>query len=169
MPFSYEIRRARKAELALLPGIEAAADRLFPEGRIPQPGDVVPLSELEKAHEEELVLVAASAEQVVGFAMARVHGSLLHLYAMAVHPDHGRSGIGTRLLTRIIQEAVRRRLSGVTLTTFADLPWNAPFYEKLGFHTLDPPSLSPMLRAILAREESVGMRNRVALLFSNDP
>ena len=41
----------------------------------------------------------------------------------------------------IIQQAASRKLLGITLTTFPDLPWNAPFYAKVGFQIL-PSSLS---------------------------
>ena len=42
----------------------------------------------------------------------------------------------------IIQQAASRKLLGITLTTFPDLPWNAPFYAKVGFQILPKPSSS---------------------------
>lgn len=32
-----------------------------------------------------------------------------------------------------MSEACLRQLRAVTLTTFCDVPWNAPFYQWLGF------------------------------------
>jgi len=29
--------------------------------------------------------------------------------------------------------AETKRLAGLTLTTFAEVPWNAPYYDRLGF------------------------------------
>ena len=50
-----------------------------------------------------------------------------------VDPAHGRQGIGTRLVHTVIDWARSRRFENLTLMTFRHLPWNAPFYAKLGF------------------------------------
>jgi hypothetical protein len=56
----------------------------------------------------------------------------------------------------------------VTLTTFRDVPWNAPFYARLGFRILEPSAWTPGLMALLALEESRGLprRLRVAMRYS---
>jgi GNAT superfamily N-acetyltransferase len=162
----YKIRSAEKADLAALPDIERAASRLFPEGRLPDPGDTMPMEELERAQEQGLVLVAANEGRIVGFTMSKVHDNVLHLHVMAVHPDHGKRGVGTQLVAAVIQQAAQRGLMSVTLTTFEDHPFNAPFYAKSGFRTLHDAELSPMLRGILAQEANLGMTNRVAMVRS---
>ena len=158
-----QLRLAEKGDLLCLQAIEHAADRLFPPGRLPDPDDVMPLAELAKAQDDGLLWVAALEGAIAGFAVSQVSGDLLHLAEMAVHPDYGRCGIGTQLLTAVIQQAVDRNLSGVTLTTFRDIPWNAPFYEKRGFRILSSSELTPMLRDILTQEKRLGMENRVAM------
>ena len=45
--------------------------------------------------------------------------------------------------------------SGVTLTTYLDIPWNTPFYGRLGYTQVDEPSAG--LAAIRAYEVSVGL------------
>jgi hypothetical protein len=42
----------------------------------------------------------------------------------------------------------------VTLTTFRDVPWNGPFYAKLGFRELR--HLSPGLAAMREHERLIG-------------
>jgi hypothetical protein len=42
----------------------------------------------------------------------------------------------------------------VTLTTFRDVPWNAPFYRRLGFEVVD--ELPSGLAAIRAHEAMAG-------------
>jgi GNAT superfamily N-acetyltransferase len=160
---SSSIRRAEKADLASLQSIERASSVLFPEGRIPDVDDVMPMDELENGLASGSLLVASSQGAVVGFAMAREQDGDLHLTVMAVHPDHGNRGFGRQLVLAIIDEAARRQHSGVTLTTFADLPWNGPFYRSAGFRLLSDEELSPALRRILAQEECLGMVNRVAM------
>lgn len=161
----YQVRLAILTDLDLLQDIERAASVLFPAGRLPDPDDVMPMSELEAANRDRL-LVSLRDEGIIGFAMSKEYEGLLHLAVMAVHPDHGKRGVGSKLVQGVIEQAKRRQLQGVTLTTFRDLPWNAPFYGKLGFRTLSDSELSPMLRETLGKEESVGMTERVAMLYS---
>ena len=164
----YQVRLAEKADLAFLQEIEQAADTLFPVGRLPTHADTMPIAELESARDNGLLWVATLADEIVGFAMSQESAGFLHLAAIAVHPDHGRRGVGTQLVKAVIQQAGCRKLSGVTLTTFQDLPWNAPFYMRLGFHILPRSELSPMLCDILAQEANLGMKYRVAMLYPND-
>jgi len=163
MSRSQLIRLAGAADLANLQAIERAAATLFPEGRIPDVDDVMPIGELEQAMERGLLWVATPQRLVVGFAMAQEQDGLLHLAVMAVHPDHGNRGLGRELVLATIHEAARRKHPSVTLTTFEDLPWNGPFYRKAGFRVLSDSELSPSLRNILAQEERLGMVNRVAM------
>jgi GNAT superfamily N-acetyltransferase len=160
------VRLAGKADLANLQAIERVAATLFPDGRIPDVDDVMPIGDLERAMESGLLLVATSPCLVVGFAMAQEQDGFLHLAVMAVHPDHGNRGVGRKLVLAMIDEAARRKHRGVTLTTFADLPWNGPFYRKTGFRMLSDSELSPALRNLLAQEERLGMVNRVAMHYA---
>jgi predicted N-acetyltransferase YhbS len=160
------IRLAEKLDLASLQAIERAAASLFPEGRIPDVDDAMPIDDLERAAINGLLLVATSQRLVVGFAMAQEQDGFLHLAVMAVHPDHGNRGLGRELVMAMIHEATRRKSLGVTLTTFEDLPWNGPFYRKSGFRVLSDSELSPSLRHILAQEERLGMVNRVAMRYA---
>lgn len=47
--------------------------------------------------------------------------------------------------------------SALTLTTFADVPWNAPYYARLGFEAVPPERLTPGLRAVRDHEATVGL------------
>ena len=49
----------------------------------------------------------------------------------------------------------------MTLTTYSEVPWNAPYYERCGFHRLDEAQWTPSLRAIRAAEAAAGL-DRVA-------
>ena len=46
-------------------------------------------------------------------------------------------------------------LAAVTLTTFRDVPWNAPFYRRVGFEVVDDPT--PGLAAVRAAERAEGL------------
>ena len=163
---SFVIRLARATELEGLQDVERAASVLFPAGRLPDPDDVMPLEDLEAARRGGLALVAERAGSIAGFAVARAYEDALYLAVMAVRPEVGRQGAGTALVSAVQQEAARRGCTRVTLTTFADLPFNAPFYRRLGFHTLAPDQLDERLAATLERERQLGFTERVAMSCS---
>ncbi len=52
---------------------------------------------------------------------------------------------------------VRPTHSLAALTTFRDVPWNMPFYARLGFDEVAPNELTPALRAVLADEARRGL------------
>jgi len=51
------------------------------------------------------------------------------------------------LLDHVAGWAARRGLPALTLITFRGVPWNAPYYERLGFRELVPAELTPGLAA----------------------
>ncbi|WP_199154226.1 GNAT family N-acetyltransferase [Chromobacterium sp. ASV23] len=158
------IRPARLADLPLLADIERRAAALFPESDLPPAlrGAVLPVEALAGAQLEGLLWVAEDEGRVAGFALAEIVDGHLHLAEMDVDPDHARRGLGAALLRRLVVEAAMRGHVALTLTTFAHLPWNAPFYRRHGFQDFAPAADS-QLAARLRAEAAAGFRNRVAL------
>ena len=76
---------------------------------------------------------------------------------MSVHPDHARRGLGRQLIDHAAAWATREGLAGLTLTTYADVPWNAPYYARLGFATLGEDDLTDGLRAVRTHEIARGL------------
>jgi len=97
------------------------------------------------------VLVAVVDGGVVAYAMTMVLDGVTHVEQLSVDPAFGAQGIGRRLLDH---------LGGpLTLTTFRDVPWNGPYYARLGFEVVTDPG--PELRAQLDHEawlEDLGPR-----------
>jgi hypothetical protein len=56
-------------------------------------------------------------------------------------------------------------LQGMTLMTFRDVPWNCPYYERLGFRVVDEAQLTGGLRELQAHEAALGLNRwrRVAM------
>ena len=46
----------------------------------------------------------------------------------------------------------------LTLTTYRDIPWNAPFYQRLGFAAVPERELSPAQRTLFENEDRRGLR-----------
>jgi GNAT superfamily N-acetyltransferase len=74
-----------------------------------------------------------------------------------VHPRAARQGIGRRLIEHAARYARQHGLAGLTLTTFADVPWNAPYYERCGFRVVPDGELTPGLRAVRRNEAAHGL------------
>jgi len=103
----------------------------------------------------------------VGYAVAGPLGNHFHLRELSVDPAHGRRGIGTALVRHVIEAARERQSPGVTLTTFRDVPFNAPFYAALGFEELPPGDAPDAVREAFEREvpEGVDPGKRVLMLL----
>jgi GNAT superfamily N-acetyltransferase/VanZ family protein len=173
MQAGYRLRAAQERDLPALPGIEARAASLFLDYGIPaeELDDTRSPSELAEALAARQLWVAVdAADRPVGFALVAMVGAALHLEEIDVDPEHGRRGIGSALLERVCAEARRSGRDHVTLTTYAHVPWNAPFYERHGFRVLARGELDPPLRDVVdaearripAPERRVAMRRRVS-------
>ncbi|ONI90898.1 GNAT family N-acetyltransferase [Saccharothrix sp. ALI-22-I] len=147
-----DLRPARPDELPLLPAIERASGEPFRDFGMPEitDDDPMPLSTLEHLH----VWVAADPHPVAWVAVEVVDGAA-HVEQISVHPDHARRGIGAALLDHVEHWAAARGLEALTLTTFRDIPWNGPYYRRLGF--TEVAELSPGLRDVVAAEAARGL------------
>src|SRR5262245_5512167 len=74
-----------------------------------------------------------------------------------VHPNYARQGLGRRLIEAIADWARTRGATALTLMIFSDVPWNGPYYARLGFRTLDVTTLNPTLQAVRRAEEIAGL------------
>ena len=92
-----------------------------------------------------------------GFLCAERHGEELHICAAGVRLDSQPVGIGHRLMSATIQAARDSHIASITLTTFGDVAWNAPFYERLGFCRLGRRNTNDRLRAVLRSEAIAGL------------
>jgi GNAT superfamily N-acetyltransferase len=155
----HDVRPARARDLPLLAAIEDAGVPLF-EARL---GDLTgdPLaspapSGQERAAVEGFILVAG--DPAIGFAHVRHLDAHAHLEQISVHPDHMRQGVGAALLEAAAQRATLKGHGSLTLTTYAEVPWNAPFYARHGFVEFaeDDPRTASQL-AISAEERRLGL------------
>ena len=70
------------------------------------------------------------------YVLADVVDGCAHLEQVSVRPDHRGGGVGRALLERVRGWAADRGLMAVTLTTFIDVPWNAPCIDTSGSESL---------------------------------
>lgn len=93
----------------------------------------------------------------VGYLIASIVDGNAHIDQVSVLPDCRGSGIGRRLIDRAVRWAANLRLPAITLTTFTEVPWNGPYYRRLGFRYLDPAAETPQLHALRAAEIAHGL------------
>jgi GNAT superfamily N-acetyltransferase len=162
------VRVAAPKDFASLRDIERAAGRLFTEIGMDEiasdePPSLDALSQYsDRGHAWVLV---DDQDSPVGFALVDVVDGCAHIEQLSIHPRHHRRGYGRVLIHQIATWAQDRGMPAVTLTTFRDVPWNAPYYERCGFHELTETELSPGLAEVRARETDHGLdpRTRVCM------
>jgi GNAT superfamily N-acetyltransferase len=100
--------------------------------------------------------VAIVGDEIAGFAMTEPLDGEAHLIEIDVDPAHQSRGLGRRLIEAVEQWALHDGLAAMTLTTYRDVPWNAPYYARLGFGVFEPGPERSGLRATIAREAAWG-------------
>ncbi|MBI4783853.1 MAG: GNAT family N-acetyltransferase [Oscillatoriophycideae cyanobacterium NC_groundwater_1537_Pr4_S-0.65um_50_18] len=156
----YQIRSAHIEELPLLSGIELSAARLFlntPYSFLVQ-ADPLPLDYVQQRFAAGQVWVAADLHnRIVGYAVTQEVDATLYLQQIDVEPAHARRGIGSALVMIVLAWAKLQGYAFLSLSTFRDIPWNAPFYSKLGFCPLDESNLTPGFQQIRLQEAEAGL------------
>ncbi|WP_438301996.1 GNAT family N-acetyltransferase [Pseudomonas sp. NMS19W] len=158
---TFLIRPARPADAATLPAIERSAAELFrldPALAWLADSDVPDAAQHLQAIEQGHVWIAENTVgQLAGFLRAVEIDNQLHVEELSVSQHFQGQGIGRKLLLGVIEHARRQQLEAVTLTTFRDLPWNAPFYQRMGFVPLNEVDAGPRLIEILSDEIAHGL------------
>jgi ribosomal protein S18 acetylase RimI-like enzyme len=69
----------------------------------------------------------------IAFEMCPIHGSKeLYLYDIAVHPNHQKQGIGTKLIELLREEAKARGVATIFVEAESEDAGAVAFYRKLG-------------------------------------
>jgi GNAT superfamily N-acetyltransferase len=100
---------------------------------------------------------ASETGQPAGFLLIEPLADSAHIEQVSVRRDFAGRGIGATLIDYADHWAVSNGYAALTLTTFRDVPWNAPYYVRLGFRELPEREWSPELRAIVDREADHGI------------
>lgn len=102
-------------------------------------------------------------DQPCGFLCASAQGPHLHVEELSVARLHQGRGLGRQLLMSAENRARVAGFRALTLTTFVEVPWNAPFYARLGFQRLDDRQASAFLQEQLRHEQALGLPGRCAM------
>lgn len=157
----FRVRPAVAADAPVLPAVERAAGEVF--RALPDlswiADDAV---QSEQCHRELIASGGAwvaedAGGRLIGFLNGAALDTAFHIHELSVVPERQGEGIGRALLAAARGWATGRGFTALTLTTFRDVPWNGPFYARLGFAALKDDALSPALMRILDREAAAGL------------
>jgi GNAT superfamily N-acetyltransferase len=153
------VRLASPADLPLIPEIERRAGELFRTvgmDAVADDGDPS-VDELMAPQQLGRLWVAEESGEIVGYLRLEMVDDAAHIEQVSVLPAFGRRGIGRQLIEAADAWAAARSMRALSLTTFTDVPWNGPYYRRLGFRELRPSEMGPALRRIRAHEAARGL------------
>ncbi len=153
------IRLAAAGDIPRLRDLEVEAGRLFRTAGMDRvAGDQAqPVEEYAHRQRAGHVWLVDEGAGPVGYLMVDLLDGNVHVEQVSVAPGSARRGLGRMLIEHVAAWAVAGGFPALTLTTFRDVAWNAPYYRRLGFRDLPPAAETPGLRAIRAHEASLGL------------
>jgi GNAT superfamily N-acetyltransferase len=154
------IRLAAPGELPVLQALETAGGVLFRQIGMTDVADHAPppLHVLRTYQRAGRAWVATDdADQPIGYILVKVIDGAAHIEQVTVHPDHQRQGLGRALIDTADRWASEQLLPALTLSTFREVAWNAPYYAGLGFRMLAEDELTPGLLEARAEEAAIGL------------
>lgn len=152
-------RPLRRADYAACQDVERDAGTRFLAVDMPEIADDDP---------PDLALLARFADagrawawdedgEVAGYILVDVVDGAVHVEQVSVRTAYAGRRIGRALIDHAAEWARARGIERMTLTTFAAVPWNRPYYVRLGFRELPEGEWGPELRAVVAREVGHGL------------
>jgi ribosomal protein S18 acetylase RimI-like enzyme len=153
------IRPVATADFPLLQDLERAAGECFRGIGMPEIADDEPFSfdQLARYQRMDLAWVAVDEDRPVAYLLAEPVDGALHIEQVSVHPDFAHRRIGRALIEHAAARAAADGLDSLTLTTFTEVPWNAPYYARCGFTPIAPGDLTPGLREVREQEAAHGL------------
>ena len=156
----YCIRAARYEDIDRLREIEQKASEMFlgtPHSLVARLPCMAPVFLAEQIKEKRVWTACTSDGVPVGFAVALIADGEAHLNELSVDPAHGRKGIGRQLIENVCEWARSARHTSISLSTFRDIDWNAPFYSRLGFVEVPEDLLGPEIKQFRENERNAGL------------
>ena len=147
-------REARATDFPALQRIEQSAGRAFASiGMAAVAEDEPPsLETLGAVRRAGHAWVAVDGDdRPLAYLLSALVDGALHIEQVSVAPASARRGIGAALIDVVASQAPSE-VAFLTLTTFRDVPWNAPYYLRLGFTEIDPGALGEELSRVVDHE-----------------
>lgn len=150
------IRPASEADLRRLVAVEVEAGQLFRTVGMREVAEDVPrLSDLRSAVDAERIWVTQVDTEVAAYVRAEVLDANAHVAQVSVAPAYAGRALGRALIEYVEQWGRDLGCPATTLTTFRDVPWNGPYYRRLGYLDLPDELVGPELARTIAEEAAI--------------
>jgi predicted N-acetyltransferase YhbS len=93
----------------------------------------------------EIIVAVGADATCVGFVMFEPQPARIYVQELDVLTSHAGQRIGAALIEQVAQLARAQRLPQLILSTFREVPWNAPYYRRLGFRDIEEAELDAAL------------------------
>ncbi|CAG8961625.1 hypothetical protein HYFRA_00006161 [Hymenoscyphus fraxineus] len=157
----FGIRSARSSDIPLLDRVERSAAEVFRTVDLDTLADrptldIHTLAVMTRSN--HLWIAVNDWDQPIGFLGGEsMHGNF-HITEISVARDFQGRGIGKALMRTMMEQVQSEGYKFITLTTFKDVPWNGPWYQKLGFKEVSPRAMKKQYSEILKEEaQSAGV------------
>lgn len=154
------IRVAEESEIERLREMELAAGVAFAEIGMTEVAEAEPppAETLRAYQQDDRAWVQVDGDELpIGYVLIDVVDQSVHVEQVSVDPSFAGRGLGRELIEHAASWGRDQGFSTITLTTFTEVPWNGPYYERLGFRYLSADELTPELRAIRTEEAALGL------------
>jgi ribosomal protein S18 acetylase RimI-like enzyme len=132
----FTIRNARNEDIPLLGLVERSAAEIFRTVNLDFLSDGPTMDELflsKLMNSSHLWVAVNELDRPIGFAGGEIIDGNFHISEISVAQDAQGKGVGNALIGELIRRVKEEGYTTITLTTYRDLPWNGPWYHKLGF------------------------------------
>ena len=145
-----DIRPAEPGDGKAIREVEERAATLFQVAGVDLPGNWLSIAEM---HDALVVLV--SGDPIDGFVRVGEADGLALIELLGVVPGSMRRGIGSSLVEAACSWAAGHGYPAITVMTYADLRWNAPYFAARGFEPMA--EIGPELAELRDWERAIGL------------
>lgn len=170
-PQTVTIRSADMRDIPDIISIETAAGERFRAVGMDEIADDEPL------HPQHLAMyimaehawVAVDADdRPIAYLLLKIVDHHPHIEQVSVHPAFEHQGIGRALLDHVSAWGRSLGFRRCTMTTFENVPWNAPYYERIGFRKLEDHEIGRGMYSLCDEEEAQGLTRWPRVLMGRD-
>lgn len=166
---AYSIRLANSEDISDVANIATSAVAKF--STIPQlahlaKGESFMTAKIQQSLEKGRIFLAEYGDKSVGFLGAYEMDTGIYIAEVSVRNEHNGKGIGGLLLEAVFQWARERARANnedearVSLTTYAEVPWNGPWYQRRGFKVVEAAIVGPKHAEKMSYDREVRDLNR---------
>jgi predicted N-acetyltransferase YhbS len=158
--FAFTFRFAELDEIEAVRAIEYEAAQRFATIGMTGIADAQPMNAdfvRRKIEASEIIVAVNDAARCVAFVMFAPLATRFYIEELDVLTAWAGRRIGASLLGQVDGLARKAGAQQLVLSTFRDVPWNAPYYRRLGFRVIESEQLDAKLRAIRATHVARGL------------